>query len=95
MSCVSCVTFLLLSVHSAIAYENAGDFTLVGLPSTPIVLSPGEVMGDGDFHVAFQPSEVDRDRLATIDVTYVADEITGATATATGALCGEGFSRRK
>ncbi len=58
---------------------DTGDFALSGLPSFPVILEPGHLVGEGDLNVVFAPTQVDRDRLATITVTYVADPITGAT----------------
>ena len=69
---------------------NAGDYSLVGLPSFPIILQPGDIVGAGDFKVAFAPAAVARARTATINITYVSDPITGATTTVTRKLCGEG-----
>ncbi len=69
---------------------NAGDFSMSGLPSFPIILQPGHIVGEGNFNVVFAPTVIARARTATINVTYVSDPITGATTTASGALCGEG-----
>lgn len=69
---------------------NAGEFSLLGLPSFPIILEPGHVVGEGNLRIAFAPIEVDRDRLATITVTYESDPITHATMSVTRNLCGEG-----
>lgn len=69
---------------------NAGDFGLAGLPSFPIILQPGDIVGAGDLQVTFAPSAVARARTATISVTYVSDPISGATTTVTRNLCGEG-----
>jgi hypothetical protein len=69
---------------------NAGDFALSGLPSFPIILEAGHIVGEGDLNVVFAPTEVDRDRLATITVTYVVDPVSGATANITRRLGGEG-----
>ena len=69
---------------------NAGDYGFSGLPSFPIILEPGHVVGDGAFKTVFAPTELDRDRLATLNVTYVSDPVTGATTQVTRDLCGEG-----
>jgi hypothetical protein len=69
---------------------DAGDYSLSGLPSFPILLEPGHIVGEGDLNVVFAPTVVDRDREATISVTYVTDPILGTTATITRKLCGEG-----
>ena len=69
---------------------DAGDFALSGLPSFPIILQPGHIAGEGDLNVVFAPTVVDRDRVATITVTYVTDPITGSTTNVTRLLCGEG-----
>jgi hypothetical protein len=69
---------------------DQGDYSLVGLPSFPIILEPGHVVGGGDLKIAFEPTEVDRDRVATVNVTYVSDPITSATTTVSRNLCGEG-----
>ncbi len=69
---------------------NAGDFGLSGLPSFPVILQPGHIVGDGDLNVVFAPTALARARTATISVTYVSDPFTGATTTVTRSLCGEG-----
>jgi hypothetical protein len=76
----------------AIAGPNPdlGDYSMSGLPSFPIILEQGHIVGEGDFDVVFGPTVVDRDRLGNIQVTYVSDAITGATTVVTRDLCGEG-----
>jgi Abnormal spindle-like microcephaly-assoc'd, ASPM-SPD-2-Hydin len=69
---------------------NASDFGVSGLPSFPIILEPGHTVGDGDLMTLFAPTEIDRDRLGTLTVTYVSNPINGATTTVTRSLCGEG-----
>jgi len=69
---------------------NAGDYALSGLPSFPIILEPGHIVGEGDLNVVFAPTVVDRDREATLTVTYVSDPFSGATTSVTRKLCGEG-----
>jgi len=69
---------------------DAGDFSFSGLPSFPIILEPGHIVGEGDLSVVFAPTVVDRDRLATITVTYVTDPISGATANIVRRVGGEG-----
>jgi hypothetical protein len=80
-----------LTINSiVIGGTNAGDFGLSGLPSSPIVLEPGHIAGEGALKTVFAPTALDRDRLGTLTVTYVSDPITGATAQVTRDLCGEG-----
>src|SRR5262245_33233671 len=74
----------------AITGANGGDFTLSGLPSFPIILEPGHVVGEGALKTVFAPTAVDRDRVGTLAVTYVSDAITHATTVDTRNLCGEG-----
>ena len=69
---------------------NAGDYALSGLPSFPIILEPGHIVGEGDLNVVFAPTVVDRDREAILTVTYVSDPFSGATTSVTRKLCGEG-----
>ncbi|PWU08754.1 MAG: hypothetical protein C5B50_28965 [Verrucomicrobia bacterium] len=69
---------------------NAGDFGFSGLPSFPIILQPGDIVGAGDLNVTFAPTAVARARTATLNVTYITDPISGATTTVTRKLCGEG-----
>ena len=76
----------------AIGGPNAGDFSLSGLPSFPIILDPGHTAGDGDLRTVFAATALDRDRLATLTVTYVSDPVTGATTNVTRDLCGEGVN---
>jgi hypothetical protein len=74
----------------AIGGMDPGDFALSGLPSFPVILEPGHIVGEGDLNTAFRPTVVDRDRLANVMVTYVSEPVTGTTTTVTRALCGEG-----
>ena len=69
---------------------NAGDYSLSGLPSFPIILQPGHIVGEGDLSVVFSPTVVARERRATVDVTYESNPITHSTTTVTRMLCGEG-----
>ncbi len=69
---------------------NATDFGLSALPSFPIILQPGHTVGDGALMTVFAPTQIDRDRLGTLTVTYVSDPITGATTSVKRDLCGEG-----
>ena len=69
---------------------NAGDYSLAGLPSFPIILEPGHIVGEGDLSVVFSPTVVARERRASIDVTYESNPITHSTTTVTRLLCGEG-----
>ena len=74
----------------SISGPEAVDYSLVGLPSFPIILEPGHVVGEGDLRVAFSPAAIDRDREATITVTYVTDPVAGTTTSVSRKLCGEG-----
>jgi len=76
----------------AIGGTNAGDYSLSGLPSFPIILEPGHIVGEGDLNIVFSPTAIARERRATIDVTYESDPITHTTTTVTRLLCGEGVN---
>ncbi len=69
---------------------NAGDYSLAGLPSFPIILESGHIVGEGDLSVVFSPTAVARERRGTVDVTYESNPITHSTTTVTRMLCGEG-----
>jgi hypothetical protein len=69
---------------------NADDFALSGLPSFPIILEPGHLAGEGDLETVFAPTDLDRDRLGTLTVTYESDPVSGATMNEVRDLCGEG-----
>jgi photosystem II stability/assembly factor-like uncharacterized protein len=69
---------------------NGGDYSLSGLPSFPIILEPGHIVGEGALGIVFSPTAVARERRATIDVTYESNPITHSTTTVTRMLCGEG-----
>jgi hypothetical protein len=68
---------------------NPGDYALVNLPSFPIILEQGQVIGGGDFKLAFRPTVLGRNRPATVSVTYVSDPVAGTTATVVRNLNGE------
>jgi hypothetical protein len=69
---------------------NASDYFISGLPSFPVILQPGDIVGAGNLNVVFAPTQVARERSATITVTYISDPLTGATNSVTRNLCGEG-----
>ncbi len=71
---------------------NASDFSLSGLPSSPIILEQGHIAGEGDLKAVFAATEIDRDRLGNISVTYVSNPVTGGTSTITRDMCGEGVN---
>ncbi|MEN8163616.1 MAG: C1 family peptidase [Acidobacteriota bacterium] len=69
---------------------NPVEYALPGLPSFPIILEPGHIVGEGDLRTQFAPGEIDRDLLGEVSVTYVSDPITGDEITVMRNLCGEG-----
>ncbi len=69
---------------------DGSDYSLSGLPSFPIILEPGHVVGEGDLKAVFKPTALDRDRIGSLTVTYISNPITGATTNVQRALCGEG-----
>jgi hypothetical protein len=72
--------------------DNGGDFSFSGLPSFPVILEPGHIVGEGGLEDVFEPTALDRDRLGTITVTYESDPITHATTSVTRQECGEGVN---
>jgi hypothetical protein len=74
----------------AIGGVNASEFSLSGLPTLPITLQPGHVVGSGALNAVFTPAAVARERTATVTVTFVSDPATGATTSQARQLCGEG-----
>ena len=79
-------------VNVQIGGPQAAEYSLVGLPSFPIILEQGHIVGDGDLGIAFSPAAMARERHATITVTYIIDPVAGTTASITRELCGEGVS---
>jgi len=69
---------------------DSPDYSLSGLPSYPIILEPGHVVGEGNLKVVFKPTALIRSIPATITVRYVSDPVTGATTVITRTLEGEG-----
>lgn len=76
----------------AVGGTDSGDFRVSGVPSFPIILEPGHIASEGALNAVFAPTVLDRDRLGTLSVTYVTDPISGATATISRDLCGEGVN---
>jgi hypothetical protein len=70
--------------------DNTDEYSLPGLPSFPIILEPGHIVGEGDLRLQFAPLALDRDLLGEVSVTYVSDPITGDTITVMRDMCGEG-----
>jgi hypothetical protein len=69
---------------------NGSNYSLSGTPGIPITLNPGEQVGDGALKTVFRPDVVDRDRLGSIDVTWLSNPIANTTTTETRLMCGEG-----
>ena len=71
------------------------DYSLTGLPTLPLSVPAGGQLGSGDFDLAFAPFVLNPARFdsGTVDVTFVNDPITGATATTHVPFCGEGVRR--
>lgn len=79
-----------LTINSIVISDNAFEYSLSGLPSSPIILEPGHIVGEGDLNTVFEPDTLARDRTGEITVNYVSDPITGATTDVQSSLCGEG-----
>lgn len=71
---------------------NQAEYSLVGLPSYPIILEPGHIVGEGNLAIRFSPQVIGRNRTGQVRVTYESDPITGATMAITRNLCGEGVN---
>lgn len=69
---------------------NPGAYLFSGLPSFPILLEQGHIVGEGNFKIGFIPTVLARDTLATVSVTYESDPVSHATTTVTRTLNGEG-----
>jgi hypothetical protein len=69
---------------------NPAEYSLLALPSFPIILEPGDIAGEGALNTVFGPELLGRDSMGEISVTYVDDPITRHTTTVTRDLCGEG-----
>jgi len=74
------------------AVTASGDFSLDGMPSTPVTLDNGELVGDGGLGVLFKPTVIARERSGVLSVTYESDPITHATTQVQRQLCGEGVN---
>jgi hypothetical protein len=81
---------LLEITNVALGAPAPGDYALSGLPSFPILLEAGHVVGEGDLGVVFRPTVLARAREATLAVTWRSDPIVGTTQITTRNLCGEG-----
>lgn len=79
-----------LTISSFAVTDNGAEYSLSGLPSFPIILQPGHIVGEGDLKAVFAPTVLDRDRTGALTVTYLSDPITGATTNVMRSLCGEG-----
>lgn len=96
-ACVSTEPFLVsntgmcnLTINQIAITSNPEEFSLSGLPSSPIILEPGHLAGDGALGAVFAPDVLGRARAGNVRVTYVSDPVTGATMSVDRALCGEG-----
>jgi hypothetical protein len=77
----------------ALSGANAADYSLTGLSGLPLTIAPGGQLGAGDLAAMFAPLAIGRTRTASVDVTFVNDPITLATATDSVPLCGESVNR--
>ncbi|MBL8859758.1 MAG: S8 family serine peptidase [Planctomycetes bacterium] len=67
------------------------DFVLVNRPAVPIMLNPGESLGDGILAVHFRPNQVERAIVGTLKVRYQSDNpAIGNDTTIMRTFCGEG-----
>jgi len=93
-ACVSTLPFPILNKGTCpvkiTGITTTGPYSLVALPSFPIFLQPGHTVGDGALKIAFAPTDLSRDNLGTISVTYETDPITHNTVTESRILNGEG-----
>jgi hypothetical protein len=78
-----------LTIPDVSISTNPAEYSLSGLPSFPIILERGGVVGEGDFRTVFAPDVLDRDREGQLSVTWVHDPVTGDTMSTDRALCGE------
>jgi len=79
-----------VEVTAASVTTLASDYSLVGLPGTPISVKPGQQLGQGDLGSSFGPTVLARQRAGVLSVTWKNDPILGTTTTSTTAVCGEG-----
>ena len=79
-----------VEVTAASVTTLASDYSLVGLPGTPISVKPGQQLGQGDLGASFGPTVLARQRAGVLSVTWKNDPILGTTTTSTTAVCGEG-----
>lgn len=79
-----------VEVTAATVSTLASDYSLAGLPSTPISVKPGQQLGQGDLRSSFGPTELARQRAGVLSVTWKTDPILGTTTTSNTAVCGEG-----
>ncbi|NOQ13960.1 MAG: choice-of-anchor D domain-containing protein [Methyloprofundus sp.] len=78
-----------LTITDITITDNTAEYSLEALPSFPIILSSGELAGDGDLRVVFAPEALAYQSTGEISVTYETDPITGDTAIESRQLCGE------
>jgi hypothetical protein len=81
-----------LEITEVAIITNQAEYSVVGLPSYPILLEPGHIVGEGNLALRFAPVTLGRDRTGQVRVTWVSDPISGATTSVTRDLCGEGVN---
>jgi hypothetical protein len=79
-----------VEVTAATVSTLASDYSLTGLPTTPISVKPGQQLGQGDLRSSFGPTVLARQRAGVLSVTWKTDPILGTTTTSNTAVCGEG-----
>ena len=97
-ACQSALPFLVTNTGTCPATVNAisiggpdaVNYSFLGAPGTPITLDPGEQVGEGDLMSVFRPDVVDRDRIGSLSVNWLADPIANTSTTITRNTCGEG-----
>jgi len=79
-----------VEVTAATVSALSSDYSLLGLPGTPISIKPGQQLGDGGLLSSFGPTALARVRAGVLSVTWKNDPVLGTTTTSTTAVCGEG-----
>ena len=74
----------------AIGGPEAVDYRLLALPSLPLLLQPGQTLGEGNLKLQFGPNGLDRDRLGTVTLGYIGDAAAQTPASHLRNSCGEG-----
>lgn len=96
-SCTSSRPFIVANTGACPVYiqeisisANAEEYGFSGMPGLPLLLLPGEQVGEGNLNAIFAPQSLARHVFGSAAVTYLDNPLAATTTTVDRSFCGEG-----